>query len=220
MKHDITHYAKSRYSAKAYLADKKIPAQDMEKIKELLKYSASSTNAQPWHFIIATTDEAKAKLVKATEQFPFNTQAIKDASAVVVFCTKTDIDESFLLKVLDQEVKDGRFTNAPEFKDKMHEARSWFVNTHKEELGDVKHWMEKQVYLNLGSFLLGVSTLGIDSLPMEGIQFDVLDKEFDLTSKGYSSTVVVPIGYADKENDYNSKTPKSRLSYEEILTEV
>ena len=102
----------------------------------------------------------------------------------------------------------------------MHEGRSWFVNLHKNEINDVDEWMAKQVYLNVGSFLLGVSTLGIDSLPMEGIQFDVLDKEFNLKEKGYASTVVVTIGYADTKNDYNANIKKSRLEYNEILTEV
>lgn len=220
MNKDIIHYVKKRYSAKTYLADRKIPEADIEKVKELLRFSASSTNAQPWHFILASSDEAKSKIAKSTEAYPFNTQAILDASHVVVFCAKTSIDEEFLLKVLEQEVKDGRFDLAPEFKDKMHEGRSWFVNLHKNEINDVDEWMAKQVYLNVGSFLLGVSTLGIDSLPMEGIQFDVLDKEFNLKEKGYASTVVVTIGYADTKNDYNANIKKSRLEYNEILTEV
>lgn len=220
MNNDITYYAKKRYSAKAFLADKKIPAQDIEKIKELLRFSASSTNAQPWHFVIASSDEAKAKLVKATEKYPFNTKSIEDASLVVVFATKTSIDETYLRKVLEQEAKDGRFDPAPEYKEKMHEGRSFFVNMHKDAIGDVEHWMGKQVYLNLGAFLLGVSTLGIDALPMEGVQMDVVDAEFGLTEKGFASLVVVPLGYADKANDYNAGIAKSRLEYNEIMTEA
>ena len=57
MEHDITHYAKTRHTAKAYNPDKKISDENVEKIKELLRFSASSTNAQPWHFVIASTDE-------------------------------------------------------------------------------------------------------------------------------------------------------------------
>ncbi|HAG52248.1 MAG TPA: oxygen-insensitive NAD(P)H nitroreductase [Alphaproteobacteria bacterium] len=220
MNQDITHYAKTRYSAKAYMADKKISAENLEKVKELLRYSASSTNVQPWHFIIASSEESKAKIAKATQAYPFNTKAIEDSSHIVVFCAKTSIDEEFLLKVLEQEVKDGRYDAAPEFKDRMHQGRSWFVNMHKDEIKDLDHWMGKQVYLNAGSFLLGVSALGIDALPMEGIEFDILDEEFGLVEKGYTGVLVVPIGYADKEQDYNSRTPKSRLTYKEILTEV
>lgn len=221
MDKDITHYAKTRYSAKAFDPNKKIPAEDIEKIKELLRFSPSSTNAQPWHFVIASTDEAKAKVAKATDRaYPFNTSSIVNASHVVVFCSKLDIDEDYLLHVLEQEEKDGRFAADPEFKDRMHGGRTMFTNIHKHDRKDAQHWMEKQAYINLGAFLLGVATLGIDAVPMEGIETKALDDEFGLREKGYSSAIVVPIGYSDTENDYNAKLPKSRLEYSEILTEA
>lgn len=37
--------------------------------------------------------------------------------------------------------------------------------------------MEKQVYLNVGTLLLGASTLGIDAIAIEGFNSAVLDKE-------------------------------------------
>ena len=84
MKKDITFYAKSRQSAKAYNPSKKISAENVERVKELLRYSPSSVNAQPWHFVLASSDEAKAKIVKATDKlYPFNSQSIKDASNVL-----------------------------------------------------------------------------------------------------------------------------------------
>lgn len=222
MNKDIIHYLKARHSTKAFDKDKKISAQDIEKVKELLRYSASSTNAQPWHFVIASTDEAKAKIAKSTqEKYPFNTNSILNASHVVVFCSKAEMDEKHLIKVLEQEEKDGRFESDPiTLKENMHVGRSFFVNMHKYELKDVQHWMDKQVYLNIGSFLLGVSALGIDSLPMEGIDTRVLDEQLNLREQGYNSLVVIPIGYSDKPNDYNAHISKSRLEYDEILTEI
>ena len=94
-----------------------------------------------------------------------------------------------------------------------------FVNMHKHDYKDLQHWVDKQVYLNVGQFLLAVSTLGIDATPMEGIEVAVLDEEFGLREKGYTSLVVVPIGYHSEE-DFNAKLPKSRLPYSEILTEI
>lgn len=85
---------------------------------------------------------------------------------------------------------------------------------------DVQHWMDKQVYLNIGAFLLGVSALGIDATPMEGIDVKSIDAEFGLREKGYTSLVAVTLGYHDKENDYNAKLPKSRLPFDYILTEI
>ena len=81
--------------------------------------------------------------------------------------------------------------------------------------------MEKQVYLNIGNFLLGVASLGIDATPMEGIDVKALDEEFGLREKGYTSLVAVSLGYR-AESDFNSteKTPKSRLPESEIFTVI
>lgn len=221
MKNDITHYLKTRHTAKVYDPTKKISDVDIEKIKELLRFSASSTNAQPWHFILASTAEGKEQVAKSTEHlYPFNKKSILDASHVVVFCSRLEMTENHLQKVLEQEEKDGRFSVDPAFKDRQQATRKLFINLHKHDYKDVQHWMDKQVYLNIGQFMLGVAAMGIDATPVEGIETKVLDEEFGLREKGYNSLVVVPIGYHDKEGDYNAALPKSRLEYSEILTEV
>lgn len=55
---------------------------------------------------------------------------------------------------------------------------------------------------------------------MEGVETAVVDEEFGLREKGYSSLFVVLLGYADPKTDYNATLPKSRLPREEILTEA
>lgn len=221
MDHDITYYAKKRHTVKAYDSTKKISEEHVEKIKELLRFSASSTNAQPWHFVIASTDEAKARIAKANEaMYPFNNPSILSSSHVVLFCSRLTIEDDHLLKVLEQEEADGRFAADPAFKEQMDGARKFFINIHKHDYKDVQHWMDKQVYLNIGQFLLGVATLGIDATPMEGIDVKSIDEELGLREKGYTSLVAVTLGYHDPEKDFNAALPKSRLPYSEILTEV
>lgn len=220
MEHDITYYAKRRHTTKAYDSSKTISDENVEKIKELLRYSASSTNAQPWHFIIASTEEGKERIAKANESlYPFNNPSIRAASHVVIFCSRLTIEEDHLSKVLEQEEADGRFTR-PSSKESMDGARKMFINLHKHDYKDVQHWMDKQVYLNIGQFLLGVATLGIDATPMEGIDVKSIDEEFGLREKGYTCLVAVALGYHHPEEDYNAKLPKSRLPYSEILTEI
>lgn len=55
---------------------------------------------------------------------------------------------------------------------------------------------------------------------MEGFDPVALDAEFGLAGKGFTSLVVVPIGYSKAETEYNAGLPKSRLAYTDILTEV
>ena len=62
---DIISVALKRHSTKAFDASKKLTAEEAEKIKTLLQYSPSSTNSQPWHFIVASTEEGKARVAKS-----------------------------------------------------------------------------------------------------------------------------------------------------------
>ncbi|CAH8193674.1 oxygen-insensitive NAD(P)H-dependent nitroreductase NfsB [Vibrio aestuarianus] len=215
---NITAHAKTRYSTKAFDSTKRISDQHIAEIKELIRFSPSSTNAQPWHFILASSDEAKQKVAQATQGFySFNEGKILNASHVLVFCAKTSIDENYLLDLLEVEDQDGRFSN-DEAKQGQHRGRSYFVNMHRFDLKDAQHWMEKQVYLNVGTVLLGVSTLGIDAVPIEGFDAKVLDEAFALREQGLSSVVIVPLGYRSEE-DFNAKLPKSRWPETTIITE-
>ncbi|MDE1243743.1 oxygen-insensitive NAD(P)H nitroreductase [Vibrio aestuarianus] len=215
---NITAHAKTRYSTKAFDSTKRISDQHIAEIKELIRFSPSSTNAQPWHFILASSDEAKQKVAQATQGFySFNEGKILNASHVLVFCAKTSIDENYLLDLLEVEDQDGRFSN-DEAKQGQHRGRSYFVNMHRFDLKDAQHWMEKQVYLNVSTVLLGVSTLGIDAVPIEGFDAKVLDEAFALREQGLSSVVIVPLGYRSEE-DFNAKLPKSRWPETTIITE-
>lgn len=210
-----------RYTTKEFTPSKKISKEDMDQVKNLLRMSPSSVNLQPWHFIIAETKEGKERMAKGTQGFfHFNEPKVTNASAVVLFCTKTDADDDYYKHIANTEDKDGRFPNE-DIKNGFLGAVKTFAGIHKYDLKDLQHWMEKQVYLNIGSFLLGVASLGIDATPMEGIDVKALDEEFRLREKGFTALVAVSIGYR-AGSDFNSteKTPKSRLPVSELFTEI
>ncbi|EJJ7098624.1 oxygen-insensitive NAD(P)H nitroreductase [Salmonella enterica] len=216
---DIVSVALKRYSTKAFDPSKKLTAEEADKIKTLLQYSPSSTNSQPWHFIVASTEECKARVAKsAAANYVFNERKMLDASHVVVFCAKTAMDDAWLERVVDQEEADGRFAT-PEAKAANDKGRRFFADMHRVSLKDDHQWMAKQVYLNVGNFLLGVAAMGLDAVPIEGFDAEVLDAEFGLKEKGYTSLVVVPVGHHSVE-DFNAGLPKSRLPLETTLTEV
>ena len=216
---DVIKALNWRYSTKDFDPNKKISKEDFAKVKEILKMSPSSTNLQPWHFVIANSEEGKKRMAKGTEGFfHFNTAKVLNASHVVLFCSRTTANEDYMQHLLDVEDKDGRYPNE-EIKNGMHGGRNLFADIHKYDLKDLQHWMEKQVYLNIGNFLLGVATLGIDACPMEGLDMKALDVEFGLREKGFTAITAVSIGYRT-ESDFNTtdKTPKSRLSEQETMT--
>lgn len=213
----LTALAKSRYTTKAYDATRKIPQETIETLLDQLRHSPSSVNSQPWHFIVASDEQGKARVAKGAEGgFVYNESKILNASHVIVLCTRTEMPEAHLQAVLAKEESDGRFANH-EAKAGQDKSRRGYVNMHKFDQKDVQHWMEKQTYLALGTLLLGAASLGVDATPMEGFDFKKLDEELGLRDKGFTSLVIVSLGYRS-EGDFNAKLPKSRLPAESVFT--
>jgi nitroreductase / dihydropteridine reductase len=217
---DIARIALARHTCKAYDPTRKIPAAQVEQLKTLLRNAPSSVNSQPWHFIVAAGDAGKARIAKATEHpvYAANGPRIMNASHIVVFCARTSLDEAQITAITDQEDRDGRFQN-PEGKLGQFKGRSFYVNLHRFDLKDTQCWMEKQVYLALGTLLLGAATLEIDATPIEGFDPRILNEELGLREKGLTSVVLAALGYRSGD-DANAKLPKSRLPMASVLSEL
>ncbi|MFC3682920.1 oxygen-insensitive NAD(P)H nitroreductase [Hydrogenophaga luteola] len=216
---NIAQLATQRHTTKAFDASRTLSVEHMAQIRSLLRYSASSVNSQPWHFLIAGSHEAKARVAKSTEvDFAYNTPKILNASHVVVFCARNDMDETHLHALLAQEQQDGRFANdaAREGQDK---GRRFYTDLNRNGPKGLNTWMEKQVYLAMGTLLLGAQALSVNACPMEGFDSARLDEEFDLASLGLHSVALVALGYRS-EDDFNGKLPKSRLPEAAVITSL
>jgi nitroreductase/dihydropteridine reductase len=213
----MTALAKSRYTTKAFDASRKIPQETINELLDQLRHSPSSVNSQPWHFVVASDEQGKARVAKSAEgAFAYNEAKMLNASHLIVLCTLTEMPESHLQALLTQEALDGRFAS-DEAKAGQDKTRRGYVSMHKYDQKDVQHWMEKQTYLALGTLLLGAASLGLDATPMEGFDFKKLDEELGLRDKGFTSLVVVSLGYRS-DSDFNAKLPKSRLPAESVFT--
>jgi nitroreductase/dihydropteridine reductase len=209
--------AQKRHTTKAYDATRRIPDDVMQQIYALLRHSPSSVNSQPWHFIVASTPDGRARMAKGAQGgYSYNEAKIVNASHVILLCARTDMDEGHLGRVLEQEQQDGRFRDDAA-KAGQNAGRVGYVNLHRYARKDVPHWLEKQVYLALGTAMLGAAMLGVDTTPMEGIDQAVLDKEFGLNERGLTSVVMLSLGY-HAEGDFNARLPKSRLREEQVFT--
>lgn len=213
---NIAQIATTRYTTKVYDPHKRIDAALLEQLRTLLRFAPSSVNSQPWHFVIAASDEARAKIARATTgPYSGNEAKVLNASHVVVLCARTELDDAHLARVLEQEERDGRF-KTPEARAMQTRGRGYYVNLHR-ELNDTQQWMEKQVYLALGTLLFGAAALAIDATPIEGFDRAVLDEALGLSERGLRSVVLAALGYRSEE-DFNAALPKSRLPADEIVT--
>ncbi|MGO3741656.1 oxygen-insensitive NAD(P)H nitroreductase [Kerstersia sp.] len=208
---------RTRYATKAYDANRRLAPEQLDALLTLLRSSPSSVNSQPWHFLVAASDEARDRIAARLEgNFAYNASKVRDASHVVVLCARQRMDDQHLADVLAQEQKDGRFAS-DEARENQRKSRQSYVNLHRYEQKDEQHWMEKQVYLAAGTLLLGAAALGVDATPIEGFDFRTIDEEFGLRAQGYSSVVMVALGY-HSDTDFNAQLPKSRLPQEQVIT--
>lgn len=83
---DMLKLIRERYTTKHYDATRRVSDEDMADLMEVLRLSPSSVNAQPWHFFVAGSAEAKARLMPAI--LDFNQPRVADASHLVVFAVK------------------------------------------------------------------------------------------------------------------------------------
>ena len=216
---NIARIALNRHTCKAYDPSRRIPSDQVEQLKTLLRYAPSSVNSQPWHFLFADTEAAKARIAKATpigSPYAANNAKINNASHVIVLAARADLGEAHLAALIAQEEKDGRFPT-PEGRETQKNGRNFYVGLHRDKQQDVQTWTQKQVYLALGTLLLGAATLEIDATPIEGFDPAALDEELGLAAKGLKSAVLVALGYRSAE-DFNARLPKSRLPLEAVIS--
>src|SRR5690625_7119891 len=149
--------AKNRYTTKLYDANAKISDEDIEKLKENIRLSPSSINSQPWKFTFVGEGEMKRKLADLAF---WNRDKINAASHLVVFSVIDDI--SIFRAQMKQHLNEGSIKYFDQALMPKGEA-------------EVNAWMKHQVYLSLGFFLSACASMGIDSLPMAGIEHDKSD---------------------------------------------
>ena len=60
----------------------------------------------------------------------------------------------------------------------------------------------------------------VDATPMEGFDSEKLDELLKLREIGYKSTVILPLGYRDADNDWLINMKKYRKSKEQFVLEM
>lgn len=217
---DLLQALRTRYATKAYDAARRIPEETVKQLLEALRYSPSSVNAQPWHFIVADDEAGKQRMAKATPDsgsLAYNRSKILQASHVVALCARDELPASYLEEVLNREEQDGRYVDQAA-REGFATARAGYVQQHV-DAGDVVHWNQKQVYLAQGFLLLSAGLLGVDATPIEGFLPEVFSEEFGLKEKGLTPLVLVSLGF-HSDKDANAKAPKSRLTPEVLFSKA
>ncbi len=198
---NILDLIQKRYTAKKYNADKAIPQEKIEDLKEILRLTPSSINIQPWKFTFVQNQEIKAKLASVSMH---NGEKINQAQLLIVFSVADDLDA--FQKVVDNELGEARRNWYNQIKAIMPEA-------------DLKIWLSKQVYIALGVGLTASAALGLDSTAMEGIESDKYKAILNMAA--YKPLFAMAVGYASEEDSNRIEvTPKSRRLLENVIETI
>ncbi|WP_083653613.1 nitroreductase family protein [Cellulophaga lytica] len=209
----------NRYTSKAYDKTKRVSAEDLATIEEVLRLSPSSINSQPWKFIVIKSDEAKQRLAKTFEKYKFNQPHATSASEIILFANKVHYSKEDFKKRLDASMAAGRMNQKGY--DKMLTNAFKFAEMTADENGNNSHWTKAQSYIALGNVLHTLARLKIDSTPMEGVDADEIQKEFAKElGDDYECTFALAIGYHNDGKDYNRKLPKARMAKEDVILEL
>jgi nitroreductase / dihydropteridine reductase len=216
---DLLNVSKTRYTTKAYDSTKKIPKEQFERLLEILRFTPSSINIQPWHFFIAEDQAAKERIAKAlVGKYAYNAPKVLESSHTILFCTQADITEEHLEQLLQQDDLSGRFKDETA-KQNQKDSRLGYVDYYKNEKGDIQRWAENQTFIALGQMLFAAGIEHIDATPIGGFDEQIISEELKLTEQGLIPSVIMTLGFRS-ETDFNAKLPKSRLKAEDIFTHL
>lgn len=207
MNMSITTALSWRYATKK-MNGTKIPKEKLEIILNAIALAPSSFGLQPYS-VLVIEDKALLEIIKTIAN---NQSQITDASALLVFAawdklSQEHIDDYFKRIAIVRNVT----------LDSLKPMKEYIETQLKNSDADNLTWNAKQTYIALGIALVAAAEENVDSTPMEGFDKQALDALLKLKDKGLTSTVILPIGYRDADNDYLVKLKKVRREKEKLF---
>ena len=200
-----------RYATKKFDTSKKLTDEQLEKLKEVIKLTASSYGLQPYKFFIIEDKETRKKLREAAWDQP----QVTDASQLIVFANMTDFDESLVDDYI-QNVVETRGMDKADLKDYAEMIKSTLMPLSKEQKG---FWAAKQAYIALGNLLSAAAEYKIDACPMEGFEPEKFNEILGLKSQNLNAAVIATVGYRSEE-DKTQHYKKVRKTKNELFKTI
>jgi len=184
---DIIKDLEWRYAVKKFDSSKEIEVSKLERIKKAFNLTATSYGLQPIKMVILKNKDLQEQLV----QFSYGQRQVAQASHILILCIEKKIDVDYISSYFNK-VKDIRGTSDSVLEPFKKELVSEFA---KMDTKQIEQWAINQVYLAMGNLLTICAAEQLDACPMEGFLPERYDELLDLSSKGLSSVLVLPIGY-------------------------
>lgn len=200
-----------RYAAKR-MNGKKVDASKIDSLLTAIQLSASGFGLQPYQILVIENEALKAKIQPAA----YNQPQIVESSHLLVFAAwnevTTDKIDAFIQLV--SETRNVDIADLKAYRDAI--AGSLLSRPVEDQV----KWMDKQVYLAMGTALAAAAKIEIDSTPMEGFKPAEVDAILNLKEKGLHAVLMMAVGERDEASDFMVNAKKVRWPKEELFTHI
>ena len=192
---------KKRHAAKKFNGGT-VSQEKIDQLLEMIRFAPSSIGLQQFKVKVVTDQETKEKLQAVT----FNQEQISTCSHLLVFCAYTDFD-----------ARAKQYQELMRAQDVSQEKIDGFVNMTSGYLKMVADdnripWATRQAFIALDHAMLGATSLGLDTCPMEGFipqkYSEILGLSDDLVP-----VVLCPVGFSADEVRTKIRFPKDDLFF-------
>lgn len=202
---------KWRYATKK-MNGQSIPEDKLDYILEAARLAPSSSGLQPYK-VIVISDRA---LLEKIKPIAYGQEQITDCSHLLIWIAWDGYSDERISNVFN-EMMDLR--NLPH--DTMDAYRQKVLELYEHEGKEWQaHHAAKQSYISFGMAIAAAAEQKVDATPMEGFDSEKLDELLKLREIGYKSTVILPLGYRDADNDWLINMKKYRTSKEQFVREM
>ena len=200
-------YATKKMDPKQAVSDDKV-----EQILEAIRLTATSSGLQPYEVIVVTNTQVREKI----KAIAWNQAQITDGSHLLVFAawdnySEARVNEYFSRQNLERKIPDS-MTDGYRTRLLEHIARESEAENH--------HHATKQAFLAAMCAMMAAAERRIDCTPMEGFEADKVDALLDLRAQGLRSTLLLPLGYRDENNDWLLRMKKVRRDNDTFITRL
>lgn len=192
-----------RRSVRKYDSSFVISPEEIREILEIATKAPSSSNMQPWRFLVVTDPELKKKL----HPIAFNQQQVLEASAIVIVLGDLEM-YSLSDKIYGAAVEAGYMTEeaANNF---MGNSTKYYTSLPPERLKEIVIFDTGLVAMQI---MLTARAKGYDTVPMGGYNRDQVKELFQISDR-YLPTLMLPIGKAAADGHPTTRLPVDDITF-------
>lgn len=206
---NITEALSWRYATKR-MTGQKVPQDAVDRILEAARLAPSSYGLQPYSVLVIEDPALRERISPVA----MNQPQITECSHLLVFAAWRTVTESHVDEFIRLNARERNMDPA---------TLAEFSNTIKGTINSFAsreegfHWAAKQVYLALGTALVGAAVARVDASPMEGFDPAGMDELLGLRDRNLRSVVLLALGYRDIGADWLAGLRKVRWAREKLV---